>query len=269
MKLLQQQRDVVALEAFTAPDLSGLVNKVFPTIESGIAGFRGMFTTTPAVGLTSNQRDFLKHIEKERYTNMMPLAAFVPEGLKVSYLEYAMALFAAAEHASHVPAVINDFATFLASLVSNRAAIFETTSKRKQFYSLKESRDAFTKAISKCFDGTNRSEVKIENVIDRNADWAEVLKHCDTMSRAMNSVSRKELNRKIEECTELLERIGKMIQQGHFDKVSPEVVMDLSEGAYQVASELEFYSVMFYRVEALCQSVDRTMKHVEKVLQPA
>lgn len=270
MKALQHQRDVVALEAFVVPDLSGLVNKVYPTILSGISGFRDMFTTNPAVGLTSNQRDFLRVIEKERYTNLMPLAAFVPEGLKVSYLEYAMALFPSVEHTKAVVEVINDYAVFLASLVSNKNAMLETASKRKQFYALAESREALTKAVSKCFDGTNRTETKIEKVIDRNSDWPELLKHCDEMSKTMNKIDRSHLNKKIEECTVLLERLGKLIKNDGFKEATPEVVTDLSDGAYQVASELEFYAVTYYRVEAFCKSIDRTLTHVQKIIrQPA
>jgi hypothetical protein len=263
---LKHQRDLVALEAFSVPDLSGLVRKVFPTIEGSLKGFRNFFTSQPAVGMTSKQSEFVKTIEKQRYTNIMSLTAYVPEGLKVTYLEYARALFPAADHAAGSVKLLDDYALFLSLLVSDKLAIHDTTSRNKVFVELATKREQLLKDMGACFEkGSTRTDRKIEDVVQRNADWPEVFKHVGDISTVMNKIERKHLNKKIEECTELLERIGQKIERGEFDKVSPEVILDLSDGAYQVASELEFYAAMYYRTQALATAVDRTVAHVKKV----
>ncbi len=266
---LKQQRSIVALEAYTVDDLQGLVRRVFPSIQKGMASFKNVFSSEHAIGLTGRQRDFLKITDKRTYPSLMPLTAFVPEGLKVSYLDYAQALSPAVEHACQAPSVINQYAIFLAMLVSNRSAIFETQAQTKVYTALGKERDSLNKEIGKCFTpGGNKTDVKIQDVVGRNSDWPSIMTATDDMSKAMNKVDRTHLNKKVEECVELLGHIGKAIAAGEFDKVAPAVIMDLSDGAYQVAAELEFYSVMFYRLDALCKSMDRTIAHVSKVTTP-
>jgi hypothetical protein len=85
------------------------------------------------------------------------------------------------------------------------------------------------------------------------------------MSKEINKIERSHLNKKVDECVEMLDRISNRIHEGHFDKVSPAILIDLSDGAFQVASELEFYSIVYYRVLGLSESISRTIKHIEKV----
>ncbi|EKD22668.1 MAG: hypothetical protein ACD_84C00015G0001 [uncultured bacterium] len=57
------------------------------------------------------------------------------------------------------------------------------------------------------------------------------------------------------------------IKRNEFDGMSPEIIRNLSDGAFQVASELEFYSVMHYRVTAYANAVTRTAEHFEKTMK--
>jgi uncharacterized protein YoxC len=269
IKALDHTRRLVALEAYNVQDLQGLIRRVFPSIESGISGFKGMFRTEPAVGLTSNQKEFSRKIEKRSFPSLMPVTAFVPEGLIVPYMQYAQALFPAVEHAAKAPGVINEFAIYLAQLVSNKSSIHETLSNKTVYTTLATTREAVNKAVGDCFQpGLTRTDVKVEDVIGRNAEWNDVFKSIGELSKLINSVERTHLQKKVEECSDYLERIRKQIDQGHYDKVAPEVIMNLADGAYQVGAELEFYSVMYYRVEAFSKSVDRTLQHVQKVVTP-
>lgn len=262
---LKQQRDVVALEAYGSSDLVGLVRRIFPSIQNAMSAFKDTFTPAPAVAITGDQKSFLRDtIAKRNYNTLEPLSAYVPEGLKVSYMEYATALFPAVEHAQMSMQVINDFSVFLSMLVSNKMAVLETASKKRFYTSLAATRADLVKDVAKCFNNTTKTDVKVEDVVKRNSEWATTFDAVEGLSRGINHVERSVLQKKVEECTDLLQRIARLVEEGHFDKVSPEVIMDLSDGAYQVASELEFYSVMYYRVQAFTQAVSRTMKHVEK-----
>lgn len=260
------QRRLVALEALITSDMSGLVRRVMPSIQSGIKGFREAFGQAPAVGVTSDQKRFLSDVVAKRtYNTLEPLTAYVPQGLKVTYLEYAQVLYNAVEHAATAPQVINEYATFLAQLVSNKMSLSVTSSKRRLYQDMQETRLKLAQEVQKCFDNTARSETKVENVIKRNSEWSTLFVHCENISRVINSVERSVLQKKVDECTDLLDAISRQIAEGHFDKASPEVLLDLSEGAYQVASELEFYSVMYYNAQTFTHAVTRTLERITKV----
>lgn len=268
-RALKHARDLVALEAYVVSDLSGLIQRIYPSIKNGLDGFKGVFTPQPAVALTSNEKNFLTAVDKRTYPNMMPLTAFVPEGLKVGYLEYSAALHAGVEHARGCVAVIDEFAVFLAMLVSNRSSILETATRKKQYAEMMLQRDRVNKDIQSCFNGTTRTTVKVEDVVKRNADWKPVLETANAMSRSINQIERTHLAKKVDECSELLDRVGRLVSENYFDKTSPEVLLDLSDGAYQVAAELEFYSIMYYRVQAYTHAISRTMEHVQVVQKAA
>lgn len=262
---LKRARDMVALEAHIVPDLSGLVQRVFPSILDGISSFKGYFTPAPAMAITSDQKSFLKQLDGRPYAALMSVGAFVPEGMKSTYLEYAAVLHPAVQHAQKATKVIDDFATFLAMIMTNKASLHETGTKKKFYAELQEERLKLAKDIQSCFNNSTKTDVRIEDVVKRNSDWENVFKVSDELTKEVNKIERTHLNKKVDECTEMLDRIGKQIHAGHFDKVSPAVILDLSDGAYQVASELEFYSIVYYRVLAFSQAVTRTVKHVEKV----
>jgi|SRR6185312_4360652 len=266
---LKHARDLVALEAYVVSDLSGLIQRIFPSVKGGLDGFKGMFSQEPAVALTGNEKSFLNTVEKRSYPNMMPLTAFVPEGLKVTYLEYSAALYPGVEHARGSVAVIDEFAVFLAMLVSNRSSILETATRKKQYAELMLQRERVNKDIQACFNDTTRTTVKVEDVVKRNADWKPALEAANGLTKSINLIERSHLSKKVNECSELLDRISRLVNENYFDKVSPEVLLDLSDGAYQVAAELEFYSIMYYRVQAYAHAVSRTMEHVESVQKAA
>lgn len=264
---LKRVRDLVALEAYHVPDLAGLAQRILPSVLDGINSFKGYFTPAPAVAISGDQKRFLKSLESRSYPTLMPLGAFVPEGLKVTYLDYAAALLPAVQHVEKSVKVLDDFATFLAVIMSNKSALQETASRKKFFVELQQEREHVNKNVQACFGNSTKTDVRVENVVKRNGDWENVLKIGDEMTKAINKIERTHLNKKVAECTEMLERISNQVREGHFDKVSAGVMLDLSDGAYQVASELEFYAVTYYRVLAFSQSVERTMKHIEKVTE--
>lgn len=261
---LKRARNLVALEAYTVPDLTGLVQRVFPTILDGISSFKGLFTPAPAVSITGDQKRFLKSLEGHSYANLMPIGAFVPEGMKETYLEYIAALHPAVQHVSKSVKVLDDFAVFLAMIMTNKSSLTETATKKKFYAELQAERERLIKGIQDCFNNSTKTDVRVENVVKRNGDWDNVLKTTEEMTKEINKIERSHLNKKVDECTEMLNRISQRIHEGHFDKVSPAILIDLSDGAFQVASELEFYSIVYYRVLGLSEAISRTIKHIEK-----
>jgi hypothetical protein len=264
---LERTRDLVALEAYSVSDLGGLVRKVFPSIKTGLHNLVGMFGQGhDKVGLTSNQHDFMKVLNHKQYVDLMPLTAYVPEGLAVSYLEYDRELRPMVERACLVMSVLNPYSTWLALMAHSNEALLDTKSHAREYEKLAQERDALTRRVAACFKaGSTRTEAKLSDVIHRNSDWPAVFKATDAMSVEINKIDRKALDKKLNECVELIDAIGRKIERGDFEDVTPEAVMGLSDGAYHVAQELEFFSATYYRVLAFTTAVDRSLKHVVTV----
>ena len=65
----------------------------------------------------------------------------------------------------------------------------------------------------------------------------------------------------------LLNTLLTKLNRGDLDDVSPQVVKNLADGAYQAACEVEFYSVTYYKVHALAGALDRTTDTLLKTLK--
>ncbi len=265
---LRLSRDLVALEAFSTTDVVGLLKRVFPNIKSEFGSFMARFAPNePGLALTGSQKSFLHDLGKHNYADVMGLSAWTPEGLNVTYLEYALVLDAAVEHAAKLmDSVLVPYSGYLSALLTNTTAKFSAENITLNYKAMAKDRDLLNTNLGKCFaPGSNKAVATIGRVIKRNADWPAVFTASDALVQTMNKIDRVALKKKIEECTDLLERISGKIKREEFEGVSPNVLENLADGAYQVASELEFYSITYYKVLALTEAINRTVKHFGEV----
>lgn len=260
----------IKMEAFSGGSVKSLINDSLPVLITDIKSFFNRFTSdTPTIGLRSNQRDFIKDVSKHAYLDIAPLTAYVPEGLSTTYLEYSKPLLESALHASGMlKSTLSDYTLFLGNLINNADSRLSVTNFTREHEKLERNRHILNGDIGDCFDkGSVRSEVSVDKVIDRNSDWEAVFNNINSAVKLIESVDRKALNKKIAESVTLLDIILKKIERDEFSGMSPEGINNLSMGAYQMASELEFFSITYYRILALATSVDNTLIHYNKVMK--
>lgn len=265
---LRIQRDMVAMEAFLSTDLFGFMRDIVPSLVNEFHNFTARFAPdAPAIPLTSAQADFVKEINKHSYLDLVPLTAFVPEGLETTYLEYSDRLDVAVDHADRIlTEVLGPYTVFLSQLISNKEQKLSTLSMESFYKKLEEGRKNANLALGGCFGkGSTRTEVKYGDVIRRNNDWPTVFHNVEHLSKEMNRVDRKLLTKKVTECDHLLSIIIEKIKREEFVDVSPQVVQNIADGAYQIAAELEFFSVTYYKTLAFVEAINRSMQHVRQV----
>ena len=257
----------VALESFAGANATELLTNTFPNLYEGIVKFFGTFNPNePSVELNKDEIKFIKSLEAHKYSDLMPLLAYVPDGLNTDYLSYAKTLLPAAAHAATILSnTLSKYTVFLGGLINNQDSKFSTNSFEITYRELERVRDDLNKKIGMCFKhGSSKSEVTYGDVVTRNNDWERLLPIVRNMTQLINGVDRKQLNNKIKECGELLDVILKKVENKEFEGMSPEAITNLSDGAYQMARELEFFSSVYYRVMSLTTCIKHTMEHYYK-----
>lgn len=268
IKSLQLNSERIALEAFIVSDLAALVKKTFPMI---LDNFKGLLSfATPieaAIALTPEARSFMNNVvRKHSYMDVAPMSAWVPEGFSGTYLDYLPSLEAQVTHAeSIVNGTLGPFTGFLAKVLTNYDDQIAT--QAVSYTGLNKLREALEADNAKHYrKGSTKAQVAVGDVVKRNADWETVLHTTDQLSMRMNKIDRKALTKKLDEATDLLDRLIKQIKNNKMDHLTPEVVTTLSNGAYQVAKEVEFYSIVYYRVLAFTDAVSKTVKNTQSIL---
>lgn len=271
LQTLRHHRDVVALETFSvqALDVTGMLKSIFPDIKKHFLEFTARFSgTDKPVPLSRHQAAFMRLLERHNYVDIGPLTVYCPEGMKGSYLELAAALKSGAEHAAKVMDLLNQYTTYLALLITNEYQRFSTENSVKVYQNLQEERERILKDIGACFNpGRHDSTIKYSDAVSRNKDWELVFGEVDTLSKLSNSVSREKLNAKVKEATQYIEKIMQMLKDGKMESTAHEVAQELSDGAYQIACELEFFSTMYFRVMAFNTSVNESVDKITENLK--
>jgi DNA-binding FrmR family transcriptional regulator len=162
--------------------------------------------------------------------------------------------------------VINPYTVYLAQIVTNKEIVLSTTSMDAEFKNLEKERTRLNEELGACFKkGSTQSVTTVGKVVDRNTDWNNVFTICEHISTAINKVDRHVLQKKIDECNTHLGLILKMLDSDQVDKVANQTVQNLANGAYQVASELEFFAVVYFKSEVLLNAVNRTVENFRQV----
>jgi hypothetical protein len=158
-----------------------------------------------------------------------------------------------------------DYTMIISRLINDHSFQMSSSDLQRGFSGLEKEREKLYENIGKCFKkGDTGTTTTYGNLVQRNGDWKEVIGLIEHMNNSLAKVDRKVLNKKIEETVELLSVLADKIERGELEKVSPQVVKAISEGAYQLGSELEFFSVVYYRMMELTGTVNQTLEHFKK-----
>jgi hypothetical protein len=267
---LNTQRDLVAqanLYTYSQEDLGNMVTRIFPSIQSGLRAFTNFFDVSGSKAgqsLSGSQHTFLRLMAEKSYGDILTIGMPVPQGLNAPYLTYIGVLEKAADFCcTDVPAMMTEYTAYLSALVSTHHAMLESTNLNVQYVQKEKERDDLTDQMAACLNGGTVSTRPIKEMVKRNKDWELVIARADALSMRLNKVDRSELNKKIKEATDLLELLGNRVGAGELAEVSPEVIMHLSEGAFQLGKNLEFFSVVYYRACVLNETIAADIKHLD------
>ena len=264
---LKLQRQVIGFEAYSVASVSDLLKRTFPSMVEGLSGFIGLFDKPEAaIQLTTKQSEMLKELPKHSYIDIADLTAWKPPGLDTNLLHYLEPLETGAHH---VTAVIADLApkyTMLISRLINQDDFQRDTRQIEQeFKGVEKTREDIVSDIGKNFKkGATDVKCTIGDVVQRNGDWKLVFEKLETVNTIINKIDRSQLSKAIKEIVELLETLKQKIERGGMDKVSPEIIRGISEGTYQLAATIEFYSVLHYRLLELSGTTNQTIENFLK-----
>ncbi|WP_233874252.1 hypothetical protein [Paraburkholderia adhaesiva] len=267
--LLENQRQVVALEAFNLADITGLLHRIIPAVRQGLGDLAALVSPGERpVAFSADQKQFLALLAGYNYVTLSPLPARVPQGLKVPYLVYAAALSEAVSHATAILDELSRYTLFLGQLVTSADFQFSAQYNPDYYGGLHRQRDEDNLKLGECFQaGSTKTDRTYADVVSRNADWKAVFEVTSRLAAEISRVDRTLIQKKIDESLHLLGVIEKKIARRELEGISPEVVTELSEGAYQIASQLEMYSTIWYKVQTFVTAVNFSTQVVLRALQ--
>ena len=192
---LYLQREVVAVEAYSTPDVGQLLKNVFPAITAGFANFTGLFDSAAEVPqLSADQRAVLKELPKHTYLDLSVLTAYKPAGLRAVYLTYIDALEIAVNHVSETfERLAPEYTLLLSRLLNQNDYQMQTQNIEMKFRGVEKQRTETMKDIGNCFNkGATDVTTTVGDVVSRNTDWKMVFDRLEAMNMKISKINRTE-----------------------------------------------------------------------------
>jgi hypothetical protein len=267
---LEVQRAEIALEFFKTEGAFDRLTNFLPVASRALTHIVGLLSgdapgTNP---LTSAQEVFLKRVTSRNYVNISQMPARVPEGLKGPLLPYLHVLVEAATYASKIVDRLSHYTLVLGSLINEPGAQLNTQIDRKFYSALKVDRDRFTAQLTNLFvAGSTKTDSTYGAVVQRNADWRGVFEALNLVSHAINSVNKRTVNKKVEEAAHYLGIIEQKASRGELTDITPQMVSELAEGAYEVGKDVEYFVAIWYKVQAVTEAINFTISNLNKIYE--
>lgn len=245
--------------------MSDILRKTIGTVANGFKSFiNAIKPNAPGLVINFSTENIAKQLENMPFLNISQLPMEVPQGLKAKYLTYLAALDTAVARTENTEKLIDGFTTEVASIITNRDALQSTNAKDAYWHELESSREACYATIGACFDRGNKAKQPYSKLVDRNKDWETITNNAISLCARINKVNRAKLVTKSRHLYDLLAKIESACKVGGFDTMSPEMIRSLAEGSYQTASELEFYAVVWYRVQTLTVTLNHNYDLIKR-----
>lgn len=227
--------------------------------------FDKLLSVSPIELSPANQ--FLRFVNNTPYADTMQLRAEVPEGLKVTFLEYLDVLTAAQGRANAVVEnVIDPFTKFVGKMISDEIFRNQADHQIKEFANLEPEYEKTVKEFGKCFGKNDyHSSAAFGEVVKRNNDWRVVIDKTIDLRDEYKDFPHKEITTKLNRLYEMLDALIDQIKLDHYAQVEKNVTQLLSTGMYQIAKEIELAALTTFRTKTFITAINWTIKNIEDV----
>lgn len=252
-----------ALEGVDTKFFTGMFKGLIGAVKN-VTGYLTEFLSFEKKGaLTIGAHQFAQAIKPIPYASVSEINAAVPEGLKSTYLE---ALQAISKSVDRVPTGIQhleQYLSYLSAAVSDHRLTTSFADDKKFIATCAAERKACYDAIGKHFTaGSYKANQKIKDVLKKNGDWEKVIEITNDLVRRMESVDREQIDRKINQCSVYLSLLAKNFDEDGDRKVSQEAAKRLGDLTENIAREVEFFSLTYYRVLTMRGAIQNTTELV-------
>jgi hypothetical protein len=108
---------------------------------------------------------------------------------------------------------------------------------------------------------------RVRDVVERNGDWEKVFKEINPIISSLEGVDRKKIQAQIKQCNDYLEIIIQEFSKNKDRKVSQEAANRLSNLAYDIGRDLEFYATTHFRLLQIRGGIEVTMNRISESLE--
>lgn len=266
----------IALESVSLESFAETVKRLVPSIASSVSTFTSglrvvLQSSRGASTAYYDEREFDRAVgvlAGHKFTNLIDLRMYVPEGFKGNIAAYAALLNRAHEHADRVIGdVLNPYNVFVSKLVTNPNAARDTRLHLADLNKIKTAREFLQAQLASFFPaGSTVASIKLGDGLDNQGNIKELAGHLKAISEVFDPKKTETVNKSVKDCSELLDALGEAAHNDGLRDISAQTLRTLGDATLEVAREIEFFSVINYQVNALLATMGENAVFWQKTL---
>lgn len=206
---------------------------------------------------TSSEDTILKELATTDYEDMTKLKLWVPEGFRGNMLSYFKDLNLALDYNQDVslPA-LQEFYVLIADIITNKEAKKANKDLSNQTKGYSRSRVEYNKILSSYFaSGSTQAEQEYRTLFKTNKELYECYLERHKLLKKLSQISIKAYTEQVEKIKDGMQVLIDLVDDGSIQELSPVQAKNVSEGAYEMAYQVEFFSVNYFRSMNLANSL--------------
>lgn len=249
---LEQCRDGISLEAGVIDNIMQTVTKYLPNLSSGFSEKVNKFksdTNGPVIETSKDYKQSVELLKSVSFLSLEQIPVFVHEGFNAKLLDFVPVMNATIDSMSSVVELVADYRTFLGSVITNSDKRLSLDNAMVKYAKKKKDMDSLSTTIDKFYKANSyKTKVYFPEVFDRNSDVEAFFKAMDTIKNRLNTIPLGKIRSDVDVCVELLDLFISRVESGDITNISPDVIKNLSNMAYLIALEVEFFAANYYRL---------------------
>lgn len=201
------------------------------------------------------------------YDDIAMLRLPVPEGFTGNYCKYfAQLLEMFSYHEQTALPAIEEYYISIAAIITNKDAKLSLKDNTIKYKALSKSREENNKEIAKHFNASSVAEYAYGKLFLNNQEVTQAFKLMHQLERTLISTKVASVTDQVVKITNALQTLISMAENGTIENLSPAQLKNLSEGAYEIAAQVEFFAINYYRAQVAINSLkDATQKLTKRL----
>jgi hypothetical protein len=268
---VQYAYESLVAESLVLTNLVQPLKQFFPTMINDIKDKLSAFSNLPALmSFDLDKSSFvLNEIVKHDFIDYGEIKVMVPEGFNGQYILYYKDLEKILlQSINIIDEVITPFTNLVGSFISNRESKTSVQDLTSFYNKIQANREEKIKILGQYFtDGSHNSLNKVNKVISRGADLKEVAASAKLIEKLLKQINIKLIMDSTKKCVDILDLIIKRLSENKIENISPEVNKNLANGSFQVAEELQFLAVSYFKAEQYIACINDLNDRLAKIIK--
>lgn len=238
------------------PKLVSAVEPAF-TLVAKLKEYTPTSEDTNVFKFTTGEDRILKELASTEYEDMAKLKLWVPEGFRGNMLSYFKDLSLALDYNQDVslPA-LQEFYVLIASIITNKDAKKANKDLSNQTKGYAKSRVEYNKILASYFaPGSTQAEQEYRTLFKTNKELYDSYLERHKLLKKLSQISIKDYTEQVEKIKDGMQVLIDLVDDGSIQELSAVQVKNISEGAYEMAYQVEFFSVNYFRSMNLANSL--------------